>query len=130
MDALARMMGRPTLASSGKTVRLMSRLADDGGVRDHYPEDVDIDPEAEPGVSPEPDTGAVGPAVSLHVDGEVFDIRADGRGGTDYVWSSGPNPGYGFGLSPTEDMSLETHRENVQKFLAEIDPATGYLREP
>lgn len=98
-------------------------------MRDHYPEDVDIDAAAEPGVYTEPDTGATGPALTLHVEGEVFEVRADGRGGTDYVWSSGPNPGYGFGLSPTGDMSLETHRENVQNFLAEVDPATGYLGE-
>lgn len=118
-----------TRAPRGRSVRLVGRVADDGGVRDHYPEDVDIDAAAEPGVYTEPDTGATGPALTLHVEGEVFEVRADGRGGTDYVWSSGPNPGYGFGLSPTGDMSLETHRENVQNFLAEVDPATGYLGE-
>ncbi len=78
----------------------------------------------------EPDTSMTGPALTLDVDGEVFEVRADGRGGqTDYVWSSGPNSGYGFGLSPSRDISLEEHRENIQNFLAEIDPATGYLRE-
>lgn len=110
-------------------MHLVGHVADDAGVRDHYPEDVDIDAAAEPGVYTEPDTSITGPALTLDVDGEVFEVRADGRGGTDYVWSSGPNPGYGFGLSPTRDMSLEEHRENVQNFLAEIDPATGYLRE-
>lgn len=98
-------------------------------MRDHYPEDAAIDPAAEPGVYTDPDTSAMGPALTLHVDGEVFEVRADGRGGTDYVWRSGPNPGYGFGLSPAQDMSLEEHRDNVRTFLAEIDPATGYLRE-
>lgn len=110
-------------------MHLIGRVADDGAVRDHYPEDATVDAAAEPGVYTEPDTSATVPALTLDVDGEAFDVRADGRGGTDYVWSSGPNPGYGFGLSPTRDMSLEEHRENVRNFLAEIDPATGYLRE-
>ncbi|MFK5636084.1 hypothetical protein [Ornithinimicrobium sp. LYQ103] len=98
-------------------------------MRDHYPEDAAIDAAAEPGVYTVPDTSATAPALTLDVEGEVFEVRADGRRGTEYVWSSGPNPGYGFGLSPTPDMSLEEHRENVRNFLAEIDPATGCLRE-
>lgn len=77
----------------------------------------------------EPDTDTRASALTLQVEGEVFEVRAAGRGGTDYVCSNGPNPGYGFGLSPTADMSLDEHRENVRNFLAEIDPATGYIRE-
>ena len=107
----------------------IGRVADDGGVRDHYPEDAALDAAAEPGVFTEPDTSAKASALTLDVAGVVCEVRADGRGGTECVWSSGPNPGYGFGLSPTPGMSLEEHRENVRNFLAEIDPATGYLRE-
>ena len=111
------------------TAHSIGSVPDDGGVRDHYPEDTTPDAAAEPGVCTEPDTDATASALTLEVEGEVFEVRADGRGGTHYVWSSGPNPGYGFGLSPTADMSLDEHRENVRNFLAEIDPATGYLRE-
>jgi hypothetical protein len=52
------------------------------------------------------------------------------RTGTEYTWLSGPNNGYGFGLSPTPNQSLEAHRENIRAFLAEIvDPATGYIED-
>ena len=36
----------------------------------------------------------------LDVDGERFDIRQGGDGGTNYDWLSGPNKGYGFASSP------------------------------
>lgn len=51
-----------------------------------------------------------------------------GKGGTDYTWMSGPN-GYGFGLGPMPDQSLEVHRENIRTFLAQIDPSTGYIED-
>ncbi len=107
----------------------IGRVADDGAVRDYYPEDTARDAAAEPGVYAQTDADATAAVLLLDVGGEVFEVRADGRGGTEYVWSSGPNPGYGFGLSPTPDMSLDEHRGNVRNFLAEIDPATGYFRE-
>lgn len=98
-------------------------------MRDHYP-DAPLDAAAEPGVCPVPEAEADAPALTLDVDGEVFEVRRDGRGGTDYTWRSGPDPGYGFGLRPLpEDMSVDDHREVVRRFLAEIDPATGHLRE-
>jgi hypothetical protein len=56
-------------------------------------------------------------------------VRAETRGGTDYTWLSGPNPGYGFGLSPTPNLSVDEHQDHVRRFLSAIDPATGYLRD-
>jgi hypothetical protein len=94
-----------------------------------YPGDNDGGPKAVPGVCPETGSGADVTSFTLEVDGEVFELRPDQYGGTDYSWLSGPNPGYGFSLSPTPKMSLDKHRENIRGFLAEIDPTTGYLRE-
>ncbi len=82
---------------------------------------------AVPGVSPSGAAGG-GEASTLEVDGEVFELRPDGRGGTHYDWVSGPNPGYGFTMSPTAE-SAEEHRDNVCGFLSMIDPATGYIGE-
>lgn len=56
-------------------------------------------------------------------------LRPDQYGGTDYTWLSGPGPGYGFSLSPTPNVSLDEHRENIHKLLADVDPATGYFSE-
>lgn len=64
----------------------------------------------------------------LEVDGELFELRPDEFGGTSYTWANGPNPGYGFGLSPTPD-SVEQHRANIRSFLSMIDPSTGYIEE-
>ena len=70
------------------------------------------------------------PSLTLHVDGEVFALRADVRGRcTHYTWVSGRNPGYGFSVGPTADLPLEEHRENIRDFLAQIDPATGYIAD-
>lgn len=82
-----------------------------------------------PGVCPETESGADVTSFTLEVDGEVFELRPDQYGGTDYSWLSGPNPGYGFSLSPTPNVSLDKHRENIRGFLAEVDPTTGYLGE-
>jgi hypothetical protein len=81
--------------------------------------------DAVPGVAPDP-AGSV-PAVTLEVDGELFAVRPDRRGGTRYTWLTGPNAGYGYGESPTPDRSAEEHRRSIRGFLAQIDPATGYL---
>ncbi len=86
------------------------------------------DPDAVPGVAPRPD-GDDEPPLTLHVDGEVFALRSDTRGGTHYDWVSGPNPGYGFTMSPTADLPEEEHRENIRGFLAQIDPETGYIAD-
>jgi len=87
------------------------------------------DPEAVPGVAPKTEAEAQVASVTLEVDGEVFAVRPNQHGGSDYDWVSGPNPGYGFGVSPTRDLSLDEHRANIRDFLADIDPGTGYLRE-
>jgi hypothetical protein len=31
---------------------------------------------------------------------EMFELRRDPSGGTQYAWLTGPNTGYGFGTSP------------------------------
>jgi len=91
-----------------------------------YPDNGDDDREAVPGLRPETE----GPAdVTLEVDGEMFAVRANERGGTDYTWLSGPNPGYGFGVSPTTKPSLDAHTENIRDFLAIVDPITGYIED-
>lgn len=66
-------------------------------------------------------------SLTLEVDGEMFALRPNDFGGTDYTWLSGPNPGYGFGASPTPSLSLDEHRENIRNFLALVDPITEYI---
>ena len=83
--------------------------------------------DAVPGVAPLEPTYANG--VRIEVDGEIFEIRPDGAGGTNYDWVSGPNEGYGFGSTPTEGFSLDDHRESIRYFLDQIDPATGYMED-
>lgn len=68
------------------------------------------------------------PAARLACDGEIFELRPDKFGGTHYTWLSGPNPGYGFSVSPTAD-DVEEHQTNIRSFLAMIDPRTGYLED-
>jgi hypothetical protein len=110
-------------------VRPARHVRDDDAVKPSYPNGGDLDPEAVPGVAADPEIDSDVPSFTLEVESEVFAIRPDKRGGTDYTWLSGPNPGYGLGLSPARDLSLDEHRENVREFLAGIDPTTGYLRE-
>jgi hypothetical protein len=64
----------------------------------------------------------------LEVDGEVFELRPDEFAGTHYTWSSGPNRGYGFSVSPTADI-VEEHEANIRGFLSMVDPGTGYIEE-
>jgi hypothetical protein len=69
----------------------------------------------------------------LMVDGEQFRVRLRPRHGLlyeyDYDWLSGPNEGYGFGVSGPFEESEDEHTARIRDFLAHIDPATGYLRE-
>ena len=102
-------------------------LVDNGVVWSTYPGD-SRDPDAVPGVAPR-DDGDGDPSVTLQVDGEVFALRSDRRGGTHYTWVSGRNAGYGFTVSPTADLTQEGHRENIRDFLAQIDPETGYIAD-
>lgn len=96
-----------------------------GRVKAVYPGDGD--PDVGPGVDPETDGETDATSYTLEVDGEVFALRPDRYGGTDYTWLSGPNPGYGFAVSPTPDPSPDEHREHIRGFLSGIDPSTGYL---
>jgi hypothetical protein len=92
-----------------------------------YPDNGDSDREAVPGLDPHTDGTADVTSLTLEVDGEMFALRPNEFGGTDYAWLSGPNPGYGFGASPTSGLSLDEHIENIRGFLAVVDPTTGYI---
>ena len=83
------------------------------------------DGDALPGIAPMDD---VAPAADLECDGEVFELRPDQFGGTHYTWLSGPNPGYGFTVSPTSDETAQ-HQANIRDFLSMIDPKTGYIAD-
>lgn len=96
----------------------------DGGIGDR-----DADPEAVPGVRPDTEAEADVASLTLEVDGEMFALRPGEFGGTDYTWLSGPNPGYGFSVSPTTNLSLDEHREYISDFLAMVDPTTGYIED-
>jgi hypothetical protein len=94
-----------------------------------YPDSGNGDPKAVPGVCPETEGAASVRSLTLGVDGELFALSPNEFGGTDYAWLSGPNPGYGFGVSPTRNLSLDEHMENIRDFLAHVDPATGYIED-
>ncbi|GAA0912352.1 hypothetical protein [Virgisporangium aurantiacum] len=94
-----------------------------------YPDNGDGDPEAVPGVRPGTEGAAAIRAVTLEVEGELFGLSPNEFGGTDYAWLSGPNPGYGFGVSPTPNRSVDEHMKNIRGFLAAIDPTTGYITD-
>jgi hypothetical protein len=82
--------------------------------------------EAVPGVAPAEEDDSS--ATRLEVDGEVFDLRPAADGGAHYTWVNGPNPGYGFSISPAPN-TVDEHRAHIQGFLAMIDPITGYIGE-
>ncbi len=94
-----------------------------------YPDDRDGDPVAVPGVHPGNEGAADAESFRLEVDGEVFAVSPNECGGTHYRWLSGPDPGYGFGVSPTVDLSLDAHTVNIRAFLALVDPTTGYIED-
>ncbi|WP_422752152.1 hypothetical protein [Micromonospora sp. WMMD708] len=105
----------------------------DDGVKAIYPDDGDgdrtADPAAVPGLRPGPEDSADDTSRTLEVDGETFAVRRNGFGGTDYTWLSGPNPGYGFGVSPTPDLSTDEHVRNIRGFLGMVDPGTGHIAD-
>jgi hypothetical protein len=97
-----------------------------------YSDSGDGDGEAHPEAVPDlrPTEGAADrTSLTLEVDGQMFALRPTESGGTDYTWLSGPNPGYGFGVSPTPNLSLGEHMENIRDFLAIVDPITGYTED-
>ncbi|HET9021506.1 MAG TPA: hypothetical protein VFN34_06445 [Ornithinibacter sp.] len=69
----------------------------------------------------------------LTVDGQQFHVRQRPPRGPlveyDYDWLSGPNAGYGFGLSGPFECGADEHAARIREFLAGIDPTTGYLAE-
>jgi hypothetical protein len=85
-------------------------------------------PEAVPGLRPGSEGTADAASLTFEVDGELFVVRPNEFGGADYTWLSGPNPGYGFGVSPTPN-SLYEHMENIRGFLDIVDPTTGYIED-
>ena len=89
--------------------------------------------EPQPGLVPEHlRTTYLSAPVMLTVDGEAFRVRrrADEPGTYDFDWLSGPQE-YGFGVSSAADqaMSVPEMAQAIQEFLADIDPATGYLAQ-
>ena len=86
-------------------MRCARHIHEDGRVKAIYPDngngDPEPDPEAVPAVRPETEGDADVPSLTLEVDEEMFALRPGEFGGTDYTWLSGPNPGYGFSVSPT-----------------------------
>ena len=51
----------------------------------------------------------------LHVEGEIFDVEVDARGGAHYSWVSGPNAGYGFGSSgSSRQATREQHSQSIR----------------
>jgi hypothetical protein len=94
-----------------------------------YPDNGAGDREAVPGLAPATEEPPDTPSLTVEVDGETFALRPNTFGGTDYTWLSGPNPGYGFGVSPTPDLSLDEHTENIRDFLSLVDPTTGYIED-
>lgn len=84
-------------------------------------------PDAVPGLDPTPRRPADARRAIVDVDGELFEISEDGRGGTSYEWLSGPNPGYGFGCNASFTTPVEEHVALIRDFLRGIDPRTGYM---
>ena len=63
----------------------------------------------------------------LHVDGEQF-VVSTRLGGLDFTWVSGPHdPPYGFSRGSSQGMGEAEMRAAIARFLADINPQTGYL---
>jgi hypothetical protein len=73
-----------------------------------------------------------GDPILMTVDGQQFRIRTRaGEPGThDFDWLNGPRE-YGFTVSASGGwvMSRSEMAQTIREVLADIDPATGYLRE-
>lgn len=65
------------------------------------------------------------------VDGEEWVVRARDSepGAYSFDWVSGPNPGYGFSSKESDGHACteDELNEAIRGFLADIDPATGFL---
>ncbi|MEV0156126.1 hypothetical protein AB0H57_20690 [Micromonospora sp. NPDC050686] len=89
--------------------------------------------EPKPGLAPEDErVRHRGEPVALTVDGQEFRVRLrEGEPRTyDFDWLSGPHE-YGFALSGPRDRALSRAEmaQAARDFLAQIDPATGYLAD-
>jgi hypothetical protein len=76
-----------------------------------------------PGVTSEP-------TRRLEVDGEVFEVTADGKvpEQVHLDWVTGPNRGYGFSARRSSGVVSDDELEAMARdFLANINPETGYL---
>jgi hypothetical protein len=73
-----------------------------------------------------------GDPVMMTVAGQDFRIRARAAepGAYDFDWLTGPQD-YGFGITRHDGsaMSLPEMEEAIRDFLAQIDPATGYMAD-
>ena len=69
----------------------------------------------------------------ITVDGEQFGINydIDQPGAYHFTWLSGKDSQYGFTSRASTHIRWPQHElvDSIRGFLAEIDPATGYLRE-
>ncbi|WP_420365260.1 hypothetical protein AAEP80_17140 [Curtobacterium sp. L3-7] len=69
----------------------------------------------------------------IDVAGERFEIKRDASGRLDITWVSGPNENYGFSMTEVGNSSghpignRSTVESEIRSFLADIDPATGFL---
>jgi hypothetical protein len=67
----------------------------------------------------------------MTVDGELFEVVADPErpGQYDFAWLSGPNDGYGFSSARGDGgaMSERGMEASIRRFLAQVDPDTGYI---
>jgi hypothetical protein len=69
----------------------------------------------------------------IDVAGERFEIKRDASGRLDITWVSGPNKNYGFSMMEVGNSSghsignRSTVESEIRSFLADIDPATGFL---
>ena len=66
----------------------------------------------------------------MTVDGQDFLMRArtEEAGVYDFEWLTGPH-GYGFTVARSDRSTMSTHEaeEAIRDFLAQINPATGYI---
>ncbi|HET8915578.1 MAG TPA: hypothetical protein VFM91_07735 [Propionibacteriaceae bacterium] len=86
--------------------------------------------DATPGLAPTARAGL--DPVELVVEGEKFVVtrRAGSSGTYDFAWISHP-ASYGFSVGGSGDWHPDRAEliEEIRSFLADIDPATGYLRD-
>jgi len=68
---------------------------------------------------------------TVSVDGHEFVVapRPEDAGTYDVDWTTGPNEGYGFGISGWQGRPLTPAdiEEHIRGFLRGIDPQTGYM---